>query len=147
MKYSEARMGRIFTIRLEDGDVVHEAIEKLAREQSIQAGALVILGGGDRNSRLVVGPEKGDDRPVTPMTRLLESVHEVAGVGTLFPDESGAPALHMHMACGRGEETVTGCVREGVRVWRIMEAILFELTDTSAVRRLDPDMGFKLLQP
>ena len=53
MKYSEARMGRIFTIRLEDGDVVHEAVEKLAGEESIQAGALVILGGGDRTSRLV----------------------------------------------------------------------------------------------
>ncbi len=147
MKYSEARMGRVFTIRLEDGDVVHEAIEKLAGERSIRAGALVILGGGARNSRLVVGPEKGDDRPITPMIRLLEAVHEVAGVGTLFPDESGAPTLHMHMACGRGEETATGCVREGVRVWQVMEAILFELTDTSAARRLDPDLGFKLLQP
>lgn len=147
MKYSEARMGRIFTIRLEDGDVVHEAIEGLARAKAITAGALIILGGADRNSRLVVGPEKGDDRPVTPMTRLLESVHEAAGVGTLFPDESGEPTLHLHMACGRGEETVTGCIRQGVRVWQVMEAVLFELTDTPAVRRPDPEIGFNLLDP
>ena len=32
MKYAEARAGRIFVIRLEDGDIVHEAIEKFARE-------------------------------------------------------------------------------------------------------------------
>ncbi len=147
MQYSEARMGRIFTIRLDDGDIVHEAIEGFARDQSIRAGALIILGGADRNSRLVVGPEKGDDRPITPMTRLLESVHEAAGVGTLFPDESGTPILHLHMACGRGEETVTGCIREGVRVWQVMEAILFELTETDAVRRPDPEIGFKLLEP
>ncbi len=146
MNYSEARMGRVFTIRLEDGEIVHETIEGFAREQSIRAGALIILGGGDRESRLVVGPEKGGDRPVIPMTRVLESVHEVAGVGTLFPDESGKPTLHMHMACGRGEETVTGCVRQGIRVWQVMEAILFELADTSAVRRPDPEIGFSLLQ-
>ncbi len=147
MKYSEARMGRIFTIRLEDGDVVHEAIESFAADRSIRAGALIILGGGDRDSRLVTGPERGDARPITPMTRLLESVHEVAGVGTLFPDESGTPILHMHMACGREEETVTGCIRQGVRVWQVMEAILFELTDTGAVRRFDPTLGFNVLKP
>lgn len=30
MKYSEAKQGRIFVIRLEDGDVIHEEIEKFA---------------------------------------------------------------------------------------------------------------------
>ena len=27
MKYSEAKQGRVFIIRLEDGDVLHESIE------------------------------------------------------------------------------------------------------------------------
>ena len=31
MKYSEAKPGRIFVIRLEDGDIVHEAIESFAK--------------------------------------------------------------------------------------------------------------------
>ncbi|NIT59971.1 MAG: DUF296 domain-containing protein, partial [Aliifodinibius sp.] len=31
MKYSEAKQGRIFVIRLEDGDIVHDEIERFAR--------------------------------------------------------------------------------------------------------------------
>jgi len=32
----------------------------------------------------------------------------------------------MHMACGREEETITGCVRRGVRTWHVLEVILTE---------------------
>jgi predicted DNA-binding protein with PD1-like motif len=147
MKYSEAKPGRIFVIRLEDGDIVHEAIESFAKEHAIKAATLVILGGADKGSRLVVGPEDGRATPVIPMSLTLENVHEVAGVGTLFPDDEGNPVLHMHMACGRDDDTVTGCVRTGVKVWHIMEAVLFELLDSTGVRRLDKITGFKLLQP
>jgi len=147
MKYSQAKMGRIFVIRLEDGDIVHESIESFAREHAIRAASLVILGGADKDSRLVVGPEDGRVNPVTPMDFMLEDVHEVAGVGTLFPDDEGNPVLHMHMACGRNDNTVTGCVRMGVKVWHIMEAVLFELVDSTGVRRHDEATGFKLLQP
>lgn len=147
MKYTEAKFGRVFVIRLEDGDIVHDAIEALAVENNISAGALVILGGADQGSRLVVGPEDGRSEVITPMTKLIENVSEVAGVGTLFPDENNKPVLHMHMACGRESETTTGCVRTGVRVWHIMEAVLFELTDVSAIRKFDSVTGFALLSP
>ncbi len=147
MKYSQAQPGRIFVLRLEDGDIVHETIEAMARKQSIAAAALLILGGADAGSRLVVGPEDGRTSPVTPMEAILDDVHEVAGTGTLFPNESGEPVLHLHLACGRRSATVTGCVRRGVRVWQVMEAVLFELTETGAARRFDAPTGFELLQP
>lgn len=147
MKYSSARQGRTFVIRLEDGDVVHEQIEWLAREEKIVAGALIILGGADAKSTLVVGPEDGRARSITPMTEHLENVHEVAGTGTLFVDEQGNPALHMHMACGRNDKSITGCIRQGVKVWQVMEVILFEIIDTTALRAADPDLGLNLLQP
>lgn len=147
MKYSEAKQGRTFVIRLEDGDVVHEEIERFAREKAIHAAALIIVGGADRGSRLVVGPEQGRSNPVMPMEHLLENVHEIAGAGTLFAGEDGNPVLHMHIACGRKNSTVTGCVRKGVKVWHIMELILFELTETTAVRTHDPATGFQLLSP
>lgn len=147
MKYSQARPGRIFVIRLEDGDVVHHEIEQLAREKSICAAALVILGGADRESKLVVGPEQGRATPVVPMEYVLDNVHEVAGVGTLFPDDEGNPVLHLHMACGRSSSTITGCIRRGVKVWHVMEVILFELVKTTGMRTLDPETGFELLQP
>jgi predicted DNA-binding protein with PD1-like motif len=147
MKYSQAKPGRIFVIRLEDSDIVHEAIEAFAREQAISAAALLILGGADKGSRLVVGPEDGQSRPVIPMGLILENVHEAAGVGTLFPDDEGNPILHLHMACGRNGDTVTGCVRTGVKVWHVMEAVMFELANSTGVRRPDEAIGFKLLQP
>ena len=147
MKYSEAKPGRVFVIRLEHGDIVHDCIERFASEHSVRAASLIIIGGANTGSKLVVGPEDGLASPVVPMINLLENVHEVAGVGTIFPDESGNPILHMHMAAGRENATVTGCIREGVKVWQVMEVILFELTDSSGVRKYETATGFKLLNP
>ncbi|MCK4416807.1 MAG: DNA-binding protein [Candidatus Latescibacteria bacterium] len=147
MKYSQAKLGRTFIIRLEDGDVIHEEIEKFARDQSINAAALIITGGADEGSKLVVGPEQGRTKPILPMEHILDNVHEIAGTGTIFPDEKGNPVLHMHVACGRNTSTVTGCVRKGVKAWHIMEIILLELVDTTGVRRLEPETGFNLLEP
>ena len=145
MKYSEAKQGRTFIIRLEDGDIVHEEIEQFARDHSINAGALIIVGGIDEGSKLIVGPKQERSKPVTPMEHLLDDVHEIAGVGTLFTDEQGNPILHMHMASGRKTSTVTGCIRNGVKTWHILEVILFELIDSTGVRTLDSETGFKFL--
>lgn len=147
MKYSECKLGRSFIIRLEHGDVLHAEIEKFARKMSIQAGVLVVVGGADKGSTLVVGPERGDTFPVTPITQVLENVHEITGTGTLFPDENGSPLLHMHIAGGRKKNTTTGCIREGVKVWQVMEVILTELTHNESTRVLDAETGFHLLNP
>ena len=147
MKYSEAKQGRIFVIRLEDGDILHEAIEGFAREKDIKAASLIALGGADKGSRLIVGPEDGRAAKIVPMPFELSDVHEISGTGTLFPDDKGRPTLHMHIACGREDKTVTGCVRDGVKVWHVMEVILYELLDSSASRMPDKATGFKLLRP
>ena len=77
----------------------------------------------------------------------LDNVHEIVGTGTLFPDDEGKPMLHMHVASGRKDSTITGCVRTGVKVWQVAEVVLIELLDNSALRKLEPTLGFKLLQP
>lgn len=147
MKYSQARQGRIFILRLEDGEIVHQVIEQFAADQGIKAATLIILGGADDGSRLVVGPQEDRGLPLNPMQYALENAHEVTGTGTIFPDEQGQPLLHMHMACGRKGSTVTGCIREGVKVWHIMEVIIFELLDTSAKRVVEAPLELKFLQP
>jgi predicted DNA-binding protein with PD1-like motif len=147
MKYSEAKQGRTFIIRLEDGEVIHEQIEHFARKKSIRAAALILVGGADGGSKLVVGPEHRRKKPVVPMEHVLSDVHEVAGTGTLFPDDEGNPVLHMHIACGRNTSTVTGCVRKGVKAWHVMEVVLFELLDTRGERVPDAKTGLKLLNP
>jgi predicted DNA-binding protein with PD1-like motif len=147
MKYSQASPGRIFVIRLEDGDIVHEEIERFAKKEEIRAASLIVLGGADAGSALVTGPEQGRSNQIVPRVRLLDNVHEVTGTGTLFPDEKGDPILHMHMACGRGSSTLTGCIRNGVRVWHVMEIVLYELKDSTGTRRKDNATGFDLLIP
>jgi predicted DNA-binding protein with PD1-like motif len=147
MKYSEAKQGRTFVIRLEDGDIIHEALEEFARMHAIAAAALIALGAVDEGSTLVVGPDQGRSATITPMEHVLSEVHEISGVGTIFPDKDNNPVLHMHIACGREESTVTGCVRRGVKVWHLLELILFELLDSSASRIFDEQTGFELLEP
>jgi len=147
MKFSEATQGRTFIIRLEDGEILHEEIEAFALEHSVKAAAVIALGGADEGSRLVVGPEEGRSKPVIPMEHILDDVHEIAGVGTIFPDKNGKPVLHMHIAGGRNDRAVTGCVRRGVKVWHILEVVLFELVDSSACRLIDKETGFELLEP
>ena len=147
MKYSEAKQGRVFVIRLEDGDVLHEEIEKFAREKNINAASLTAVGGIDKGSKLVVGPENGRAENVNPMIHTIDDVCEITGSGTIFPDDEGSPVLHMHIACGRKDKTVTGCVRAGVKIWHVLEIVLYEITDTTASRSFDKETGFKLLQP
>ena len=147
MKYSEAKQGRVFVIRLEHGEIVHQEIEKFASEKLIEAAALIAIGGAARGSRFVVGPADDTARPINPMEHVLDHVHEITGAGTLFPDEHGEPMLHMHLACGRETVTVTGCIRNGVKVWQVMEIILMELVESTGSRFLDPTLGFNLLRP
>ena len=147
MKYSQANPGRIFVIRLEDGDIVHEEIENFAEKHHIKAASMIVLGGADSGSSLVTGPEQGRAETIIPQLHTLDNVHEVAGTGTLFPNEKGDPVLHMHMACGRGASSVTGCIRQGVKVWHVMEVILYELVDSGGVRKNDAITGFALLEP
>jgi predicted DNA-binding protein with PD1-like motif len=147
LKYSQAKQGRIFVIRLEDGEILQEMVEQFASEQGIKAAFMIILGGADRQSLLVVGPEDGRTTPVNPMTYELDNIHEIVGTGTLFPDEEGNPTLHLHMAAGRKDSTITGCVRSGVKIWKVGEVVLIELLDTTALRKMEPTLGFKLLQP
>jgi len=147
MKYSEAKYGRIFIVRLEDGDIIHEEIERFARAHSITAAAIIILGGADKGSRIVVGPEDGRVSPINPMGHILSDVHEAMGTGTIFPDKDGEPHTHIHMTFGRNKKASTGCIRSGVKVWEVMEVIIFELVDTERRRMPDEKLGFILLEP
>ena len=146
MKAAQGRIGRVFTLRLEDGDRVPEAIEEFAAEQGVLRGVCFLIG-GIASGRVVLGPESPDASPVVPVVHALEGVHEVAAVGTLFPDGEGRPRLHMHAALGREGETRTGCVRLGVDVWKLGEVVLLEIEGAAMVRRVDPSTGFAVLEP
>ena len=145
MKACEGHIGRVFVIRLEDGDVVPACIERFAEEKGISVGH-VILVGGIGGGEVVVGPRNSGERPPEPMLLPVDGAHEVAGVGVLAPGEDRKPVLHIHAALGRSGQTVTGCLRPGVTTWLVGEAIIYEIVGTSAKRLPDKASGFNLLE-
>ena len=146
MKASEGHIGRVFVIRLEDGDVVPECIERFAAEKGVSVGH-VILVGGIEGGQVVVGPRHSGQRPPDPMLLPVDSAHEVVGVGVLAPGEEGKPVLHIHAALGRSGHTMSGCLRAGVKTWLVGEVILYEIVGTKATRVMDTESGLALLEP
>jgi predicted DNA-binding protein with PD1-like motif len=146
MKSCEGRVGRVFVLRLEDGDVVPACIERFAEQKGVSVGH-VILVGGIGGGQVVVGPRDSRAMPPDPMLLPVDGAHEVVGVGVLAPGEDGRPALHIHAALGRSGQTLTGCLRPGVRTWVVGEAILYEILDADVARVKDTKTGFNLLTP
>jgi len=146
MQYTEAKMGRVFVLRLHDNDHLPDALEAFAAEKKVTNALCFLVGGAKDNGLVVVGPKNGEVIPVEPVVTLLRGVHEVCGVGTIFLNEKGKPTLHMHASFGRGEKTITGCVRKGVDIWRIGEIVILELTGAKAERVVDKETGFEFLE-
>ena len=146
MKSSEGKLGRVFVIRLEDGDVLPGCIEKFAEEKGVSVGHAILVG-GIGEGQIVVGPRYSPKMPPEPMLLPIDGAHEVAGVGVLAPDEDGKPVLHMHAALGRSGQTMAGCLRPGVTTWMVGEVILYEILGARVARIKDKKSGFALLQP
>ncbi|SHJ78145.1 Predicted DNA-binding protein with PD1-like DNA-binding motif [Dethiosulfatibacter aminovorans DSM 17477] len=148
MKYTEVKHGRTFVLRLEQGDLIPDDIEKFAAEHCIDSGVVYLLGGVDKGSKMVSGPVDGDDVKVNMPLNIndIENVHESIGVGTIFLNEEDKPILHLHAAAGREKDTITGCTRVGVNVWMYMEVVIVEFIDCNARRKVDGKSGFTLLE-
>ncbi|MFA5066377.1 MAG: PPC domain-containing DNA-binding protein [Dehalococcoidia bacterium] len=144
MEYSEGKSGRIFIIRLHDGDELPGCIERFAQEKKIPM-AQAILVGGIGSGEVVVGPRRNTELPVDPMLVPVDGVHELVGLGVLAPDGDGTPTLHIHAALGRAGATVTGCLRTGVKTWLVGEVILCEILGANMARLTDLTSGFDLL--
>ena len=146
MKASEGHIGRVFVIRLEDGDVVPECIERFAEDNGVTVGQAIFVGGVGEGE-VVVGPRHSEESPPDPMLLPIDGAHEVVAVGVLAPGEDGKPVLHIHGSLGRSGKTTTGCLRPGVKTWLVGEVILYEILGTSAARLKDTVSGFALLDP
>lgn len=145
MIVSEGRIGRVFVLRLGDGDRIPDAIEEFAASRELSSAVVLALGGLE-NGELVVGPKDGKVMPPQTMLAAIAGVHEAAAVGTLFPTaHHGRPILHLHGVLGRGEQTRAGCLRPGLDVWKIFEVVVIEILGTDLARCHDPETGFNLL--
>ncbi len=145
MDYQVGKIGRVIVARGFEGEDVYEEIEGIAVKESIRSAAVIVLG-GLRRATVVVGPKNpfGPGKPET-MTTSFDDAREVAGVGTIFWDDN-APLLHLHTAIGRGDEAIVGCPRVEATVFCVLEVVIIEIDGLDATRKVDPEMGFKLLK-
>ena len=79
------------------------------------------------------------------LTDEISEAHEITASGIIAPDASGNPVLHIHGSMGRAGNTITGCLREGVSVWLVCEAVLIEIHNADIKRIYDEASGFTLL--
>lgn len=132
--------GRTFVLTLETGESIKLCIEEFCRENKIVNAKVTIVGGVQTGSTFVVGPKLVDGKettPISPLTFTTSAPTEFAGVGTVFPDESGKPVMHLHGSLGRDGGSVTGCFRENAIAWLTMEVIIEELIGNGPVRIMD----------
>ncbi len=147
MKYSEGNIGRVFVIRLEDGDRLPQSLETLATEKDVKRGICLLVGGVKGGGTIVSGPRQAETVPIETINKILDGIHETVAVGAIFPDEKGIPKLHMHAALGRDQETITGCIRLGIETWKVGEVVLLEIINNNAQRKKEATTGFELLEP
>ena len=61
MQYTEGQLGRVFVVRIDDGEDMLISLRQFISDKSIQAGSILFLG-ALMNGRMVTGPED----PVIP---------------------------------------------------------------------------------
>ena len=143
MEYSEGRLGRVFVIRLEDGEDLISSLDRFLAEKEVASGTILFLG-ALRRGRLITGPREPTIPPTSPFVEDLEGGWETFGVATIYPGGEGEPRVHIHASVGRSDKVLTGCLRERADVYLVVEAVVFEILGIGARRLLDERSGLLL---
>jgi hypothetical protein len=141
MHYSEGRLGRIFVLRIDDGEDFLAVTKEFVQNKAVQTGTILFLG-ALRQGRLVTGPE---DLVIPPEPHyvMFEGGWEMVGIGTIYPGDDG-PAIHYHATVGRAGHALTGCLREKAVTYIVAEAVILEFTGLDIHRGLDEKTGVSL---
>ena len=143
MQYTNAKLGRIFLLKFDHGDVFVDSLSAFARKERLKAAALVFIGALNKGD-LVTGPKK-PVIPPEPNWVGFDGAWEVMGIGTIFINKKG-PQIHVHTAMGKRRKALTGCVRKKSEVFLVIEAVVFELKGVKATKDIDPKTGLNLLK-
>jgi len=141
MQYTEGQIGRIFVVRIDDGEDLLVSLRQFIHDKDIQAGSVVFLG-ALMEGKMVTGPEEPVIPPV-PHYVFFEGGWEIFGVGTIYPGEGG-PHIHIHSSVGRAGHALTGCLRETATTYLIVEVVIHEFVGLSARREFDEKMQLHL---
>jgi predicted DNA-binding protein with PD1-like motif len=139
MEYRTGSVGRVFSVRFDEGDLFLEELLHLIKAEHIRCGWFNVLG-GLREADVVTGPKEAT-MPPEPVWSQVRGAREVLGAGSIFWD-TDEPRIHLHAAMGHHGDTLTACVRKGTKVYLILEVIIFELSGIDASRPWYQEGGF-----
>lgn len=142
MEYRTGSIGRVLTIRFDDGDDILEGLKTIVCTEAIDNAWFQMIG-GVRQASVVTGP-KEPVMPPDPVWCEIEGAREVVGSGSIYKDGE-EPRIHLHAAMGHHGETLTACIRKDTKVYLILEVILFELKGVEASRPWYEKGGFNQL--
>lgn len=142
MEYRTGTVGRIFSVRFDEGDLFLEELITLIKKENIRNGWFHVLG-GLREADVVTGP-KEPTMPPEPVWREVRGAREVLGTGSVFWTDN-EPKIHLHAAMGHHGDTLTACVRKGTKVYLVLEVIIMELSGFEASRPWYEKGGFNRL--
>ncbi len=139
MEYRKGKVGRIFSVRFDEGDFFLEELINLVKSENIRTGWFHVLG-GLREADVVTGP-KEPTMPPEPVWSEVRGAREVLGAGSIFWDGE-EPRIHLHAAMGHHGDTLTACVRKGTKVYLVLEVMIIELDGIDATRPWYEKGGF-----
>jgi predicted DNA-binding protein with PD1-like motif len=142
MKYTEVKTGRVFLVKFEHGDDFLEEIKNISLKENIRFATITFMG-ALAEGETVVGP-KARKIPAEPTYVSFDDAREIVGFGNISMRD-GAPHIHAHASVGRGEMSMTACLRKACEVFITVEAVIAEMIGADIKREKDAATGLDLL--
>jgi predicted DNA-binding protein with PD1-like motif len=143
MDYRTGTVGRVFSIRFDDGEDFLGGLTELVKKENIRNGWFQVIG-GLREVDVVTGPRE-PVMPPDPVWREVRNARETLGSGSIFLDENNEPKIHLHAVLGHHGESITGCLRRGSKTYLLLEVVLFEIAGFAASRPWSAEKGFNIV--
>lgn len=141
MQYTEGELGRVFQVRIDDGEDLLDTLQVFVREKEIRCGFVQFIG-ALKGGRIVTGPKKLV-LPPDPSFETYQNGWEVFGYASITPGPERAH-LHYHASVGKNREVMTGCLREQATVYIIVEVLIIEILGSTVSRKRDRVTGMEL---
>lgn len=138
MQYQQGSLGRTFLIKIEHGEPLLDKMQEFLEKERVNQAVFWMIGALETG--FFVGGPRNCDIPPEPMGLYFNDGREILAFGTVYPDESLAPSMHIHGAFGREKEVLAGCLRDRASVYLVVEVFLVELTGFDVKRIHDPQL-------
>lgn len=144
MEYASGTQGRLFYIRFDHGEDLLLELQTFISKHHIRSGMIHLIGALSQGT-LVTGP-KETVLPPDPNWRSFDEASELVGIAMIKEGTDG-PVIHFHCSTGRGDSTLTGCIRSGAKVYIVIEAVITEFAGFSVFTEKNEMIGLDLPIP